>query len=104
MAATGRIAVEKSKAARRQQETDRVDSRAVSSVVRNVAGKTFYLIENIWTDGEFRPESQLPQTTVKFASEDYFALIKAKPGLAEFFALGEQVVVVFEGRVFRVTQ
>jgi len=52
---------------------------------------------------EFKPEARLPETAIKFSSEDYFALLKQKPRLAEFFALGEQVVVVFEGRVYRVT-
>jgi Ca-activated chloride channel family protein len=102
-AATGRVAVEKSKAARRQQEAERDDARTVSAVVRSVAGKTFYLIDGVWTDGEFRSELQLPENKVKFGSDEYFTLINSKPALAEFFALGEQVVVVFEGRVYRVT-
>jgi Ca-activated chloride channel family protein len=102
-AATGRGAVLKSKEARAQQETERVEAKASSSVVRTVAGKTFYLIDNVWTDGEFKTELQLPETEVKFGSDEYFALVNAKPGLAEFFALGEKVIVVFEGRVFRVT-
>jgi len=29
--------------------------------------------------------------------------LNQKPRLAEFFSLGEKVVVVFEGRVYRVT-
>jgi Ca-activated chloride channel family protein len=103
MAATGRTAVEKSKAARRQQETAQMEANSMPSVVRTVAGKTFYRIGDVWTDGEFKPDAQLPETTVKFGSDEYFALIKSKPGLAEFFALGEQVVVVFDGRVYRVT-
>ncbi|HLE63240.1 MAG TPA: VWA domain-containing protein, partial [Pyrinomonadaceae bacterium] len=103
MAATGRTAVEKSKAARRQQETAQMEANSMPSVVRTVAGKTFYLIGGVWTDGAFKPEAQLPETTLKFGSDEYFALIKSKPALAEFFALGEEVVVVFDGRVYRVT-
>ena len=39
-----------------------------------------------------------PQT-----SDEYFALLKQHPKLASFFSLGERVVVVFEGRVYRVS-
>jgi hypothetical protein len=40
---------------------------------------------------------------MRFGSDDYFALLKQKPRLADFFALGERIVVVFEGRVYRIT-
>jgi hypothetical protein len=44
----------------------------------------------------------MPETVVKFGSDDYFALLKQKPRLAEFFSLGEQVVVILDGRIYRV--
>jgi len=102
-AATGRAAVEKSKAARQQQEADRVDANDLPSLVRNVGGKTFYLLQGVWTDGEFKPNLGIPETTVKFASNEYYGLLRSNPKLAEFFALGERVVVVWEGRLYRVT-
>ena len=37
-----------------------------------------------------------------FGSDEYFALLKQNPKLGSYFALGERVVVVFEGRVYRV--
>ncbi len=102
-ASNGAGAVQQSKSARAQQEAIRVSENAAPSVVRTVAGKTFYLREKVWTDAEFKADAQLPETVLKFGSDEYFALLKSKPRLAEFFALGEQVVVVFEGRVYRVT-
>ena len=41
-------------------------------------------------------------TAVKFGSDEYFALLKQKPRLAQYFSLGERVVVILEGRVYRV--
>src|SRR6266542_1298086 len=102
-ASNGAGAVQQSKSARAQQEAIRVSENAAPSVVRTVAGKTFYLREKVWTDAEFKADAQLPETVLKFGSDEYFALLKSKPRLAEFFALGEQVVAVFEGRVYRVT-
>lgn len=102
-ATTGLAAVQLSKRAREQKEAERFDRDSLSSAVRTVGGKTFYLREDVWTDAEFKPEARLQETTIKFGSEEYFALLKQKPQLADFFALGERVVVVFEGKVYRVT-
>ncbi len=102
-AMTGLAGVQQSKRAREQQEAERFDRDALSSAVKTVGGKTFYLREGVWTDAEFKPEARLAETTIKFGSDEYFALLKQKPQLAEFFALGERIVVVFEGKVYRVT-
>jgi Ca-activated chloride channel homolog len=103
-ATTGAGAVQQSKRAREQQETIIVsrDKDSVSSAIKNAGGKTFYLIDGVWTDSEVKTGSTLPETTIKFGSDEYFALLKQKPKLGEFFSLGERVVVVFEGRVYRV--
>ena len=102
-AITGMAGVQQSKQARKQQEVIRVDSDTASSAIRTAGGKTFYLRDSVWTDSEFKASSNLPETAIKFGSDDYFALLKQKPGLGQFFSLGEQVVVVFEGRVYRIT-
>ncbi len=105
-ATTGETAVRESRRARAQQETVRVESDAAdgssSPSVRKVGDKTFYLREGVWTDSEFKPGARLPETALEFGSEEYFALVKREPQLARFFALGERVVVVFNGRVYRV--
>lgn len=101
-ATTGATAVQQSKRAREQQEVMRVDSENDSSAIKNAGGKTFYLRQGVWTDSEFKPGATLPETTVKFGSDDYFALLKQKPQLAKFFSLGEQVIVILDGRIYRV--
>jgi hypothetical protein len=60
------------------------------------------LIDDVWTDSEFKPESKLPETVLSFGSEEYFALLRQYPKLGSYFSLAERVVVVFEGRVYRV--
>ncbi len=102
-ATTGAGAVAQSKLAREQQERAFLQEEDRADAVRRVATKTFYLVDDVWTDSEFKAESKLPETVVKFGSEEYFALIKQYPKLSSYFALGERVVVVLEGRVFRVS-
>jgi Ca-activated chloride channel family protein len=102
-ATTGAVAVQQSKRDRAQQETIRVESDpAAGSGVRNVGGKTFYLRDGVWTDAEFKMDARLPETALTFGSDEYFALLKREPRLADFFSLGERVVVVYQGRVYRV--
>jgi Ca-activated chloride channel homolog len=102
-AKTGAVAVRESKRARAQQEVVRVDSEEAGESIRKVGDKTFYMREGVWTDSEFKQEAKLPETALEFGSEEYFALLKREPQLARFFSLGERVVVVYKGRVYRVS-
>lgn len=99
---TGADAVQQSKMQRDQQDVIRVTEDKRKDAVRRADGKTFYLIDDVWTDSEFKPESQLPETVLVFGSDEYFALLKQNPKLAAYFALGERVVVVIDRRVYRV--
>jgi Ca-activated chloride channel homolog len=105
-ATTGAVAVQQSKRAREQQEANRInkDDDGLSSAVKTAGGKTFYLRDNVWTDAEFKQDARLPETVVAFGSNEYFDLLKRERRLAEFFSLGEQVIVMLDGRVYRVTR
>ncbi|CAN5218361.1 hypothetical protein BH24GEM2_BH24GEM2_06550 [soil metagenome] len=98
---TGQAAVQASKQAREQQDAVRVDANAAAGV-RRVGAKTFYLRDGVWTDSEWKAEARLPETVLVFGSNEYFARVQREPELARYLALGERVVVVFGGRVYRV--
>ena len=102
LAESGVDAVQQSKMQREQQEQVFLKEDARKDAVRRVAGKTFYLIDGVWTDSEFKAESSLPETVLVFGSEEYFALLKQNTKLGSYFSLGERVVVVIDGRVYRV--
>lgn len=103
---TGAAAVQQSKQTRVQQESLRVvedeASATASSHMRKVGDKTFYLRDGVWTDADFRADAKLPEIVLVFGSEPYFDLVKRERKLADFFALGERLVVVYKGRVYRV--
>ena len=69
-----------------------------------VANKNFFNQSNVWVDAEFSEQAKLPEVKVRFASDEFFDLINKEKELAQFFALGEQVVVVWKGRVYRITK
>jgi Ca-activated chloride channel family protein len=75
-----------------------------SSANQFVGTKNFFNRSNVWIDAEFRPEAKLPEMNVRFGSDEYFSLAQRERGLAQYLALGEQVVVVWNRKVYRVVQ
>ncbi len=70
--------------------------------VRHVEGKSFRRSGGFWRDLALDEEAGRAAVEVKFASEEYFELIKKHPALAPYFALGEEVEVLFDGVAYRV--
>ncbi|MBC7223711.1 MAG: VWA domain-containing protein [Anaerolineae bacterium] len=74
---------------------------AEAAQVRVVGPKTFVLQEGAWVDTAFDPARTQP-TPVPFGGDAYFRLLAEEPALGPYFALGQEVVVVWKGRVYRV--
>jgi Ca-activated chloride channel family protein len=70
-------------------------------VVKQVGSKTFVLRNDVWTDTSF-DESRMETVSVEFLSEEYFDLIQKSPVLGDYFALGERVIVVYDGTAYEV--
>jgi hypothetical protein len=105
-AVSGRAAVELSKEKSGLKDADKVnlEPASPSSRMRQIAGKTFYLVNDVWTDSLFKEDEKLPIVVLKFGEDEYFDLIGREPKLADYFALGQRVVVVWEGKVYRVEE
>lgn len=72
------------------------------SPIQTVGEKTFLMQNGVWTDTTFQPDTMTTQK-VEFLSDAYFDLLLQIPELGEFFALGEQVIVVWDGVAYEVT-
>ena len=89
---------------------DSKDDKEEQIIIRNnaqnqfVANKNFINQSDVWVDADYSDTAQLIEVNIKFASEEYFKLLQKERGLAPFFALGEQVVVVWKGKVYRITK
>ena len=106
---TGKDAVAKSKKAQAQQEALKVNSEddeaiRIAGNLKKVGAKTFYLENGVWIDSEFKEEAKLAETKLQFASSEYFDLVTKEKDLAQYFALGEQVVIVWKGKVYRIVK
>ncbi len=71
------------------------------SPIQTVDGKTFILQGDVWTDTTFEPDT-MTTTKVTFLGDDYFDLLAQIPELAVYFAVGERVIVVYEGVAYEV--
>ena len=69
--------------------------------IQTVNDKTFILQDGVWTDTTFQPDTMQTQK-VNFLSDDYFSLIADHPELGQYFAIGEQVIVVLDGVAYEV--
>ncbi|MGQ9910708.1 MAG: VIT domain-containing protein [Candidatus Flexifilum sp.] len=74
------------------------------SPIQTVGSKTFIWRDGVWTDTTYNPDdASAPRVTVEFLSDDYFDLLLELPELADYFAIGQQVIVVIDGTVYQVT-
>jgi Ca-activated chloride channel homolog len=109
MDASGQGAVMASKDAKEKKEAlslaDKDDSNEVirrESNVQKIGVKTFYLENGVWIDSEFKEETKMPEVKLQFAGDEFFVLISKEKELAQYFSLGEKVLVVWKGKVYRV--
>jgi hypothetical protein len=100
----GKKAVELSRKTESLRTAETVTVTTTADQIRQVAGKTFYLLDGVWTDSEFKSDAKLPVVKLKFAGDEYFDLLGKEPKLAECFALGKLVVVVWNGKVYQVEE
>jgi len=75
-----------------------IDTR---EAIRQVRDRAFVLRDGVWIDTAYDPE-QMTTQKVEFLSDAYFDLLAQQPALADFFALGERVIVVLEGVAYEV--
>lgn len=105
-AVTGAVGVSESRRSRAQQDALQVEDDAMGyssqQALRRVGSRTLYQRGSVWTDSEITDQTRLPETEVEFGSDEYYELIRRVPALAQYFAQGEEVDVIHEGRRYRV--
>ncbi|MBU0533689.1 MAG: VWA domain-containing protein [Candidatus Omnitrophica bacterium] len=73
------------------------------ATIKHIGAKTFYQQENgSWLDSKF--SKGLSIKDIKYLSKEYFEILKENPELGKYFAIGEKVVVVFDGICYRITE
>jgi Ca-activated chloride channel family protein len=70
--------------------------------ISTVGGRTFINSQGIWTDTAYDPQ-KMSLVEVPFLSEPYFELARTRPDLSSALALGERVILVVDGKAYRIT-
>ncbi|MEW5742031.1 MAG: VIT and VWA domain-containing protein [Myxococcota bacterium] len=90
-ASGGREAIAASKAVRKMKDEE--GGARVNEPVRTASGRTFIYRDGGWIDSEALSGSA-KQLKVKYLSDAYFALLKARPDLKAALALSDRLVIV----------
>ncbi len=97
---SGAGAVQAAKTTAAIKAADRAET-VVSSRIKYLANKTFYLQDGVWTDSAYKEGSSVKE--VAFDSDAYYKLLAEMPGLGKYLSAGTRVVVVFEGTAYKIT-
>lgn len=100
----GAAAVRDSEALRGLREAPSATTSAAAqpAQMRTVDDKTFLLRNGVWTDTHYR--EGMKTMDVGFGSANYFALLAARPEWGRYFAVGDKLIVLLDGVVYRVAE
>lgn len=103
--AYGQAAVEKAAGQGAMSQADAAPAVPVEAgqQVRAVGHKAFVLQGSVWVDTAYDAGKMQPRKII-FLSSEYFSLARSNADLAAAFALGTEVIVVNDGRVYQVVE
>jgi hypothetical protein len=75
----------------------------LAGAVEYAGDKTFYMdADGYWVDSEYDEETMDEPTHIVYLSDEYFDLVTDEPDIAEYLAVGENVIVVYDGTVYQI--
>ncbi|MEW5989542.1 MAG: VIT domain-containing protein [Chloroflexota bacterium] len=76
-------------------------STVAQESVKLVDSKAFVYRDGVWMDTAYNPDEMTAQE-IDFASDGYFDLLTAAPDLGQYLALGQRVLVVYQGQAYEI--
>jgi Ca-activated chloride channel family protein len=70
--------------------------------VKHVGDKTFYRQNGMWVDAEYEEGAKTQK--IKYLSNKYFDLLKKRPKIGKYLSIAENVIVVFEGKIYQIKE
>lgn len=103
-AVSGKMAVMKAKSSNELKEKSYLAdaNKGMASALKTAGDKTFYLRDGFWVDSTVDAAKVAKAKVIVLASKEYFDLIHSAPSIAKFLAVGQQVVVQFNGQVYKI--
>lgn len=69
---------------------------------RFIEGKTFYLTDGRWIDGEIQTQPSSKRVRLEIGSEEYFSLLKKHKQMAKWLSVGKNLELYFEGTIYEI--
>ncbi len=81
--------------------------RNLTQQVKNIQGRAVYNIGKFWIDSHIQSQKLQKQVTqkvnrIRFASDEYFELLKKEPLSAQFLALGQNIRFVLNNEIYEI--
>ncbi len=70
--------------------------------VRNIQGRAIYQSGKFWVDSELQNRKMQNQNRIQFNTDEYFKLLKDKPGTAQFLALGQNIRFYYDNTFYEI--
>jgi Ca-activated chloride channel family protein len=77
-------------------------ARNYAQAVKVIGGRSFFQNGKVWTDASAQQRRGLKRRQVRFASEEYFTLLRENREIAAWLALGSELDVVVDGTLFEI--
>jgi len=77
----------------------------LEGAVEYAGDKTFYMNnDGFWVDSVYDPDmyDSSDEVVVVYLSDEYFDLLTDQPGIADYLTVGDSIVLVYEGTVYRI--
>jgi Ca-activated chloride channel family protein len=76
----------------------------LATQVRNIENKTFFFNGTQWVDTESATHKDQKKIVITYMSEEYFKLLRQNPVIGKFLALGENVLLSFNGTTYEINK
>jgi hypothetical protein len=93
-----------SKGSRFRESKDNLAERSKVTQTRRIKDKSFWLIEGIWTDKDYRKEKELPVVPLIKDSENYKEVLLKNSGLQKYFSAfgnNDKAIIVYKDTVYK---
>ncbi|HET9531053.1 MAG TPA: hypothetical protein VFQ92_11925, partial [Blastocatellia bacterium] len=71
---------------------------------RRIAGKRFYLLNDVWTDKDYKPGKEMAEVTIIRDSDLYKEVLAKRNGLKTYFTRfdeKERAIIVYKDTVYK---
>jgi hypothetical protein len=99
-------AVNKSQTLQGKERLSYIDDKGkiknLSEQIKNVQGRAFYQVENLWVDSNIQNVKNATQKRIQFNSKEYYDLLAGSKESLQYLSLGKNVKFVLNKVIYEI--